>query len=69
MAERWIRMSNFSTLMIVFVACHSAEDAEEDAKRKKRQAQQPNPIRADNTQTIRNYFLNCLRSGVSKAVV
>ena len=47
-----------------FLACHSAEDAEEDERRKKRQTSE-NSITPQNTQILRDYFANCLRSSVS----
>ena len=42
------------------LGCHTPEDAER--RRKKRQA---NNIDADSTEVLRQYFTNCLRSGVS----
>ena len=50
--------------IIFFVlACHSAEDAQ-DERRKKRQTGE-NSITPQNTQILRDYFANCLRSSVS----
>ena len=52
-----------NNIYIRFSACHSAEDGEDIGKRRKKR--QANTVDADRTRILRQYFTNCLRSGVS----
>ena len=47
---------------VFFSGCHTAEDEEFHSRRKRRQV---NVIDPDNTRVLRQYFSDCLRSGVS----